>query len=655
MSSNASPSQRVSGTIAWRLHRLQMMSAEEVLWRIRQRAVFEMWRRRHRPPPPSPRFLPRDAYGAPASFPPEENERVVDEGMRLLEGTYTALGFEFDVDQVIWNLDPQSGVTAPLTFGPLIDLRDPQLVGNVRNTWELNRHQHLVQAAAAYALGRDERLARFVRRQLESWLHQNAFPMGVNWASPLELGLRLISWVWVSRCLAGSPEHETLFGLQGCLWPAIYRHQWLIAELHSRGSSANNHLIGEMSGLYVSAATWPVFDQSKTWAQLARHSLHQEIRRQYYGSGLNREQAFGYHVFATELLMLAALEGERTGSPFSVAYLDGLRRAVSSGLALTSRDGRQPNYGDSDDGVALSLDAERPGVSWLPMVASAWLGGLAPDRNTPAATRAAARLLLSGIRPPEPHAPAIASPPRTRAFHDAGLFVMASGGEGDEVICLADAGDLGYLSIAAHGHADALSFTLSVGDEQLVVDPGTFTYHFDPEARAYFRGTRAHNAVVIDGEDQSRSAGPFLWTRKARAKVHNWQRTDRGAVLAASHDGYERLASPVTHRRTLVLDGGQLTIDDELEGSCVHDVEWRLHLAPGCQARLGAQVCEIVGRRHRVSLQLDQTLQWRALMGDAAGGWYSGFFNQRQQTTTLVGSARLALPVRLRHVLGVCP
>ena len=103
--------------------------------------------------------------------------------------------------------------------------------------------------------------------------------------------------------------------------------------------------------------------------------------------------------------------------------------------------------------------------------------------------------------------------------------------EGDEeVFCLADAGELGYLSIAAHGHADALSFTLAVGDEQLLVDPGTYTYHLDPEARAYFRGTRAHNTITLDGQDQSVAAGPFLWTHRARAAMQEWRVHERGAV-----------------------------------------------------------------------------------------------------------------------------
>ena len=113
-------------------------------------------------------------------------------------------------------------------------------------------------------------------------------------------------------------------------------------------------------------------------------------------------------------------------------------------------------------------------------------------------------------------------------------------------------GRLGYLSIAAHGHADALSFTLSAGGEELLIDPGTFAYHTQKQWRDYFRGTSAHNTVRIDGQDQSVGAGNFLWLAHApvaRARIQcSTPQFDR---LVAEHDGYRRLADPVTHRREL--------------------------------------------------------------------------------------------------------
>src|SRR5690606_4806822 len=129
--------------------------------------------------------------------------------------------------------------------------------------------------------------------------------------------------------------------------------------------------------------------------------------------------------------------------------------------------------------------------------------------------------------------------------------------------------------IAAHGHADALSFTLSVDGRELFVDPGTYAYHTQARWRAYFRGTAAHNTVRVDGEDQSEPGGNFLWLRKARAGCSLWLSSAQKDTFEGWHDGYLRLPDPVKHRRLLELDKAAriLVVEDTLEMSEAHDVE----------------------------------------------------------------------------------
>ena len=89
----------------------------------------------------------------------------------------------------------------------------------------------------------------------------------------------------------------------------------------------------------------------------------------------------------------------------------------------------------------------------------------------------------------------------------------------DELWCRADHGPHGYLSIAAHAHADALAIEMRVGGVDVLADPGTYCYGADPAWRAYFRSTLAHNTLEVGGVDQSLAAGPHLWTRQARAEL----------------------------------------------------------------------------------------------------------------------------------------
>jgi hypothetical protein len=124
-------------------------------------------------------------------------------------------------------------------------------------------------------------------------------------------------------------------------------------------------------------------------------------------------------------------------------------------------------------------------------------------------------------------------------------------------------------------------------------------------------------------------------------------------LLVASHDGYQRLSSPVRHQRSLALEGRTTLISDILEGDGVHEIEWRLHAAPHCEVRLDGNACVVEGRHHRLVVDLDRTLEWELLTAQGRGGWYSCCFNRRVPTTTLVGRATLRLPVCLDHTATV--
>ena len=119
--------------------------------------------------------------------------------------------------------------------------------------------------------------------------------------------------------------------------------------------------------------------------------------------------------------------------------------------------------------------------------------------------------------------------------------------EADETKLIMDAGPLGFLSIAAHGHADCLSLLLSVSGKELLVDPGTYCYHTEREWRDYFRGTAAHNTVRVDGIDQSQIAGAFLGPRK-RKPVSKDSRLRRHGIACAP--GTRAIGVSLTRSRT---------------------------------------------------------------------------------------------------------
>ncbi len=634
--------------LGWYINRLRAMSLEEMTARGSLVVKKQNWQRRKDWVAPQPSLATQDVWKLPSLTPETTSERqaILDEADRYLEGKYTLLNLYFEEPQLNWHLDPQTKITAPLEFALEVNYREADLVGNIKNTWEKNRHHHLTILALAYSLTQNEDYAIAVEQQLLSWIKENPVLQGVNWASSLELGVRLISWTWCDRLLRGSQVHERLFGDRGSLWSSIYWHQWLITQHYSHGSSSNNHLVGEMAGLFIAASLFPVFPESSSWQSLARKILEREVSRQTFPSGINREQAFDYQIFSLEFFLLAGIEAERLAAPFSPNYQDWVRRMLEVIPALVDQGGNRPQYGDGDEGMALQLrPLSSSRLDWLYRLGRQWL-----DARVPLPGDTSGLLASTLICPDLKDDVGDVSPsPSSVGFEDAGLYVLAT----EEVFCLADAGCLGFLSIAAHGHADALSFTLSVGGQPIIVDPGTYIYHTQPEWRGYFRSTKAHNTVLVDKMDQSEPAGNFLWTRKAETKVLSWEKNPQGATLIAEHDGYMRLSEGVIHRRSLALEGKQLELIDDIQGTGVHDLDWRIHFDPQCTVHLTEDRTIVTWQEGKLEIYLDSQLQWCLVQGQPEAGWYSSGFNLKEPTYTLIGSVRTSVPISLKNSIDI--
>jgi hypothetical protein len=154
------------------------------------------------------------------------------------------------------------------------------VTGDAKVVWEPNRHHHLVVLGRAYRAFGDPRYAAAALRQIASWIDDNPFGYGMNWRSPLELGIRVINWVWaldLARDMVDRPR-----GIDERVRETVWRHLREIAGKYSRGSSANNHLIGEAAGVFIGAAYFPDFPEASAWKEESREILSREILRQTY-------------------------------------------------------------------------------------------------------------------------------------------------------------------------------------------------------------------------------------------------------------------------------------------------------------------------------------------------------------------------------------
>jgi hypothetical protein len=648
--------------LRWYVRRLYRMSPAEVAMRLRDETVKRRWRRRWvRDPVLDPLAVPAQAGRFETPLPGSAGQdvargpwsRLETAAEGLLAGRWQVFGSLRDdlAPAPDWFRDPRTGVRAPSRVYCFdIDHRDEAKVGNAKFVWELSRHQQLTVLAAAYRLSGDERYAAAAGQQLRSWWAENPFLSGIHWTSGIELGVRLISWVWTRRLLDGWEGASGLFEGNPSFLQQLHHHQEYLANLPSRGSSANNHLIAEAAGQFVASCAFPCFPETAGWRERAADVLRREAGRQTFASGLNRELATEYHGFVLELCLAAALEGEAAGHPLGGAVWAPIQRMTDALAAVVDCRLRPPRQGDGDDGHGLLVDAPRYD-RWASLLATGavlfgrrswWPAVPNDDVRTPLWTALAQAPPLDAARPER----------RPSLFADAGMALLRDEWTGpDELWCRVDHGPHGYLSIAAHAHADALSIELRVGGVDLLADPGAYCYHGEQRWRAYFRSTLGHNTLEVGGVDQSVAEGPFLWTRHARSELEHVAGLDGGPVAEwrAAHRGYERLRPPVVHRRAVHLQRQNrlLLIDDVLESNGEHACRLVFHLGPeiscvleGHRALLSWATGE--GRR-TAGLILPASLAWSCLQGDpdAPAGWYSPGFGVRVPAPTLVGAGRL--------------
>ena len=646
----------------WYLKRLQGMSGAEVAHRLarRLRSLSENFASHQAPAPDLQardlRFLP--PFIAPAP------EALTAAAERILAGRYSFFDLEDCElgDPPQWNRDPLTQRSAGPRRASAIDYRDEREVGNIKYLWEPNRHLHLPLLAQAHVLTGDARYSLAIQTQIDSWIEQCPVGRGPNWVSPLELGIRLINWSLTWQLLGGfrarlftTAEGEKF---RDRWLDSIYQQSRMIATNLSRYSSANNHLIGEAAGVYVAASTWPLWPSLTQWGERCRQVLEEECLRQNAPDGGNREQAFAYQTFVLDFLLLAGLAARARGEDFSPMYWRRVELMIDFLASLTDVAGRLPMVGDADDGLVVKLAAE-PGFSTHgSLIATgavlfnradlaAKAGALDGKTSTLLGVEAVRRLAQLKIRGRHRFRP-------RQQFAESGYYLLGSAFDTpDEVRVLADAGPLGYLSIAAHGHADALSFVLNIGDREILVDPGTYSYHTDPAWRRYFRSTRAHNTVGIDNQDQSVQAGNFMWTDHARARCIEFEAVGDQQHFVGEHYGYERLDDPVVHRREIMFDARRQIIEvtDILRCMGEHDARRSWHFAEDCQVERTGSGLKVTAGITQVFIEALEDLDAvHVVRGGTAdqGGWVSRRFGHKMPSSTAHWHSRIRGQTTLR-------
>src|ERR1035437_1510886 len=242
---------------------------------------------------------------------PREADAIIYEADEICRHEFRLLGYEKvncgrDID---WH--SSHGKRGLLDPWFKINFLDFQAVGDHKVVWELNRHQHLVTLAKAWLLTGNAVYPDELVKQWDSWQKANPYPLGINWASTLEVAFRSLSWLWVRKLLAGCPVLPANF--RNDLLLALRLHGRYIERYLSTYFSPNTHLLGEAVALFFIGTLCPPIPSSERWRNRGWNIVLQEAERQVRPDGVYFEQSLYYHVYALDFFLHARILAGKSG------------------------------------------------------------------------------------------------------------------------------------------------------------------------------------------------------------------------------------------------------------------------------------------------------------------------------------------------------
>jgi len=495
----------------------------------------------------------------------------------------------------------------------------------------VNRHDFLLPLVQSQLLSNTDEFRKTFTRLFCYWADNFSTQRLIAHDKPIDAAIRLLNWLWVFQFgylhLDEAGQHKLL--------KTIYLQvEYTIAWC----SAGGNHLVLEALGVYVYGCLFSGTDYGRRWKQWGRRKLLQEVVREVAPDGVHTEQSTFYHQTVATHFLKFYLTATRNSDELGDVFIQRLQNMLEYVHQSMKPDLTHPILGD---GNLLVTDDREHWESKVLLAARAQLFGkplysgfskVLNDSSIWFLGTPAADIELSQKAP----ASAVYAQSGIAVFRDKGNYLLF------------DAAAFGDLEFPHHGHADALGFEMMLHGQNLFVDAGGYGYLNDP-FRRYFRGTHAHNTLVVDGRDQSELFGVFGYGKLARVSLGKWRLSESLDFVEAEHDGY----APIIHKRQIFFHKRPETyilIVDFLSGEGVHDIEHLLHLASDASYDGGTSVATMGGGSDKAHIQCfsSQPMAEQTVRGREDGhiqGWVSLHTSEKRPGDVVIRKSSCTLPL----------
>jgi len=423
----------------------------------------------------------------------------------------------------------------------------------------LHKFYYGVGLGKLYAETHDTRYANTWMELTESWIDQ----VPLDFLPGRVAGRRIQNWIYSHAFLVHptssfSPDPDFYLKFLDSLFHQV---NYLIEHL----DQARNHRTLELCAIFLAGVVFPEFRDAVRWVEFSVEALHHNIQEDLLADGVHCELSTEYHHLVLKNYLGVLSLAKANQIPLPEIMLSQVQKALEFSLYVHKPDGFIPALSDADTGSyrdLLQQGYELFGNQAFLYAASQGKQGLPPAA-------------------------------RSQGFAKSGYYIMRSGwgdhqaAYQDERYLIIDCGPLGRGN---HGHLDALNVEIAGYGRSLIVDPGRYTYDESGEHnwRAHFRGTAAHNTVMVDGKNQTAyQPGPTRYEIVGSEPLTDMIVFESQPAFDYLHAVTRSAEYPVVHeRKILFLRPDYWIIADLLIAQDPHQYDLLFHLSPEAHNRI---------------------------------------------------------------------
>ena len=407
--------------------------------------------------------------------------------------------------------------------------------GDIKYVWEKSRFTFLYDLIR-YDYYSGDSQAKFVFDQIESFIDTNPLNQGPNYKCSQEISLRILNWTF-----ALFYYKNTVYLTNKTFLKIINSIYWQLDHVYkniyfSRYAVRNNHAITETAVLYLSGLLYPFFKEEE-WHTKAKKWFINEINYQIYPDGSYLQFSHNYHRVVIQILTWVIKLSKINNVHLNNIKYDRLIKSIHFLFDhQIEENGWLPNYGNNDGSLFFPLNSNHYRDFRPQLYAFASLFNIKLYDNY------FEDVFWLDIHYPKQQ---IVLKRNTILFYKNGGFYGFRDKDSMTTIRCGTYKD-------RPSQADALNLDIWFKGENILFDPGTYKYNTEKKYIEFFFGTKGHNSLTINDENQMLKGNRFIWffwTKTLDAKIDENQ---ENFIFEGSISGFNHISKDIIHKRKVI-------------------------------------------------------------------------------------------------------